>query len=168
MYFEFLGTGGPVSNGEPGSVVVTDLTNYAMPFIRYQIGDIAVPDTQPCPCGINLPLIRDIKGRLSDVILTPDRRYIFADDIAEIFYPMVEIRQFQVIQHRLNAITVMLVKKAGVGGEINQYVKNRIQEAIGENIEVSLQVVDHIPLLSSGKHRICISEISHDGDFGNI
>ena len=168
VFFEFLRNGVPVSNGEPGSVVVTDLSNYAMPFIRYQIGDIAVPDSHPCPCGKSLPLVRDLKGRLSDVIVTPDQKFIFADDIAEIFYPMVQIRQFQVIQTQIKALTVKLVKKKGVGSEINNYIRSSIQKAVGANIEVTLQVVDDIPLLSSGKHRICISEISHDGRFENF
>lgn len=168
VFFEFLGNGIPVCQGEPGSVIVTDLSNYAMPFIRYQLGDIAIPDSQPCPCGNNLPLVRDLKGRLSDVIVTPDQRYIFADDIAEIFYPMAQIRQFQVLQSKRKAITVKLVKREGVGSEIDQHIVSSIQKAVGENIEVTLQVVDDIPVLSSGKHRICISEISHDGKFENF
>lgn len=93
-YFEFLRKGSAVDKGDPGSVIVTDLTNRAMPFIRYQIEDISVPDHHPCPWGISLPLVWDIKGRLSDVIVTSEGEYIFANDIAEIFYPMAEIRQF--------------------------------------------------------------------------
>ena len=168
VYFEFLGQSGPVGYGEPGSVVVTDLTNYAMPFIRYKIGDIAVPDSQFCPCGINFPLVRGIKGRLSDVIVTPNERYIFADDIAEIFYPISEIKQFQVVQTQANALTVKLVKKEGVGGEIDRYIKSQIQDAVGEGMEVSLNIVDHIPILPSGKHRICISDTNLDGKFGSV
>ena len=168
VYFEFVGKGGSVEKGEPGSVVVTDLTNYAMPFIRYQVGDIAVPDSKACPCGRSLPLVRDIKGRLSDVIVTPDRGYIFADDIVEVFYPMSEVKQFQVIQQNLRALTVKIVKNDGVGPEIDDFVKNQIQKAVGSDMEVSLEVVEDIPRLSSGKHRICISQVSQDGNLGNI
>ena len=149
-------------------LVVTDLTNYAMPFIRYQVGDIAVPDSKACPCGRSLPLVRDIKGRLSDVIVTPDRGYIFADDIVEVFYPMSEVKQFQVIQQSLRAITVKIVKNDGVGPEIDDFVQNQIQKAVGSDMKVSLEVVEDIPRLSSGKHRICISQVSQDGTLGNI
>ena len=168
VYFEFLGKNGPVEKGNPGSVIVTDLTNYAMPFLRYQIGDIAVPDSETCPCGRNLPLIRDVKGRLSDVIVTPEQGYIFADDIAEIFYPMTEIKQFQVIQQSLHNLTVKVVKKEGVGPEIDHFVQNQIQEAVGGDMKVGLELVEDIPRLPSGKHRICISQISQDGNLGNI
>ena len=168
IYFEFLKENGSVEKGTPGSVVVTDLTNYAMPFLRYQIGDIAVPDSETCSCGRSLPLVRDIKGRLSDVIVTPNRGYIFADDIAEIFYPMSQVKQFQVIQQNLNTLIIKLVKEHGVGADIDEMVQRRIQDAVGGDLDVQLQIVENIPRLASGKHRICISQISQDGNLGNI
>ncbi|MDR4508705.1 MAG: hypothetical protein MRJ65_10820 [Candidatus Brocadiaceae bacterium] len=164
IYFEFLAKDCPVEGETPGNVIVTDLTNYAMPIIRYQLGDMAVPDSQTCGCGRSLPLVRDLRGRLSDVIVTSGQAYIFADDIAEIFYPMTEIKQFQVVQQSLNVLTVKLVRKNGVGTEIDSYIQSRVQEAVGNDIEVRLQVVDDIPRLPSGKHRICISQIGQYGD----
>ncbi|HZM46141.1 MAG TPA: hypothetical protein VFC14_15000 [Burkholderiales bacterium] len=48
--------------GTVGRVVVTTLQNFAMPLIRYDIGDLAeVGD--PCPCGRGLPVLGRILGR---------------------------------------------------------------------------------------------------------
>lgn len=61
---EVLGDdGAPVAPGEIGRVVVTSLYNYAMPFIRYAIGDVATAGAQSCPCGRSLPVLAQVEGR---------------------------------------------------------------------------------------------------------
>jgi phenylacetate-CoA ligase len=55
--------GSPTPPGQIGSVLVTSLTNYAMPLIRYETGDLAVSVEGPCPCGLTLPSIGRIVGR---------------------------------------------------------------------------------------------------------
>ncbi|MBN1151702.1 MAG: phenylacetate--CoA ligase family protein, partial [Dehalococcoidia bacterium] len=58
-----------------GRVIVTNLHNYAMPFIRYELGDLAAIDPTPCECGRHLPRLVGIVGRMSELIVTPsDRR----------------------------------------------------------------------------------------------
>jgi phenylacetate-CoA ligase len=56
--------GKPCAPGETGRVVVTDLHNFAMPVIRYDIGDYAEVG-EPCPCGRGLPVLRRLVGRAS-------------------------------------------------------------------------------------------------------
>ena len=59
----------PAAPGELGEVVVTDLHNLAMPFIRYATGDLATAaDDSPCGCGRGLPRIASVEGRTSDVL----------------------------------------------------------------------------------------------------
>ena len=48
--------------GEVGRVVVTALHNFAMPLVRYELGDYAEVGA-PCPCGRGLPVIKRIVGR---------------------------------------------------------------------------------------------------------
>ncbi len=55
-----------------GRLLVTDLTNRAMPLIRYQVGDVVVPSDRTCACGRGLPLIEQVVGREADYVLTPD------------------------------------------------------------------------------------------------
>ena len=63
--------------GGPGELVVTDLHNYGMPFIRYKIGDLGVPASNDrCACGRGLPMIADVEGRLLDTIVTPAGRMV--------------------------------------------------------------------------------------------
>ena len=66
LFVEFLDDkGGDVPAGRSGNIVVTDLMNYAMPFIRYQVEDMAVPSTKRCACGRGLPLMEKVTGRYS-------------------------------------------------------------------------------------------------------
>jgi len=71
--------------GEPGSVVVTDLTNRAMPILRYQVGDVAVWSDQVCPCGRGLPLLERIDGREADYVVTARGELISGISLTENF-----------------------------------------------------------------------------------
>ena len=66
--------GRPTANGEEGNVVITDLYNYGMPFVRYLNGDRAVAGFGNCACGRGLPTLRKVAGRQLDLLTTPDGR----------------------------------------------------------------------------------------------
>lgn len=157
LLFEFVGPEGPARPGEPGSVVVTNLHNDAMPLLRYELGDVAVHDDAPCACGRGLPLLSDLKGRLSDLIVTPGGRYLFADDIAEIFYPLSEVRQFQVVQEEAGDLTVKLAVPGGLPEGLERRISDALARAVGADVRFRIETVEEIPRLPSGKHRICIS-----------
>ena len=50
--------GTPAAPGEMGEVVLTGLINYAMPLIRYRVGDTAALPREKCPCGRGMPVNR--------------------------------------------------------------------------------------------------------------
>src|SRR5690606_34765743 len=75
---ELLGDGRPARPGETGEVVITDLNNLCMPFIRYRIGDLAtaVDNDVPSTCGRGLPRIGEIQGRVQSIIQGTDGRFV--------------------------------------------------------------------------------------------
>lgn len=74
---EVLDEGGkPVAIGEPGHVVATALHSYAMPFVRYRTGDLAVRGPETCPCGEPWSTLRAIEGRAAEVLPLPHGRSI--------------------------------------------------------------------------------------------
>jgi phenylacetate-CoA ligase len=97
----------PVRPGEFGRVVVTALYNYAMPFIRYEIGDYAQSSASPCPCGRGLPSIARIGGRTRNMIVMPDGskkrlpRVVFHQAPRFLSY-----RQIQIVQHTVDAFEI--------------------------------------------------------------
>jgi len=70
---EFVKENEDVYPGETGKIIITDLCNYAMPFIRYEIGDLGVPSDENCPCGRKLPIMKSVKGRILDTIIYSGR-----------------------------------------------------------------------------------------------
>ena len=73
LIVEILRDGRAAAPGELGEVVVTDLCSFAMPLIRYRMGDLARAAAGPCRCGLGLPLIAAIEGRRRDAMAGVDR-----------------------------------------------------------------------------------------------
>ena len=68
--------GNPVGEGVEGIMIGTGLDNWAMPLIRYKVGDVAVPALRRCSCGRGYPLVEKIVGRVEDYVVTPEGRYV--------------------------------------------------------------------------------------------
>jgi FkbM family methyltransferase len=73
---EVIKDGKCVKPGEEGSLVVTDLVNYGMPLIRYEIGDVGVISRDSCPCGRGFPLLKAVEEHIAGTIQTPDGKQI--------------------------------------------------------------------------------------------
>lgn len=158
---EFIKEDEHVSPGETGKIIITDLCNYAMPFIRYEIGDLGVPSNEICPCGRKLPLMKSIEGRILDTIITPGGKILTGMSFPSIFadYDIKGIDEFQIIQKRKNKILIKLVKDKNYNeNSLNLYI-DIVKKTVGCEMEIEIQFVEKIDLTSSGKHRPVISEI---------
>jgi len=116
-YVELIKDGQPVTEGDFGDIIVTDLHNYAMPFIRYQIGDLGRPQPGVCPCGRGFPLIAEIVGRSNAIVTTPNGRYIHGAFFSHLFYGLEEVRKFRVHQRSLTEIDVLIKSDNGLSPE---------------------------------------------------
>src|SRR5256714_9638865 len=105
--------GRPTPEGEEGNVVITDLFNYGMPFIRYAIGDRAVAGWGACSCGRGLPLLRKVVGRRLDVLRTPDGRLIPGEFFPHLLKDYPSVKRFQVVQDGPGHVRLCVVLKGG-------------------------------------------------------
>ncbi len=90
--------GTPAAPGEIGQVVLTGFYNYAMPFIRYAIGDVATPGTEACTCGRSLPVIAQVEGRSRYAFLFKDGTRVWPRLWDLDISPFVSCREFQLAQ----------------------------------------------------------------------
>lgn len=90
--------GAPAKPGEPGQVVVTGFYNYAMPFIRYALGDVATAGPALCACGRTLPVIAHIDGRTRHAFVFRDGTRVWPRPFNLDFAPFVSFRAFQMAQ----------------------------------------------------------------------
>jgi len=166
--------GRPVKPGEIGSVVVTDLDNYGMPFVRYFNKDLAVlgPE-QPCSCGRGLSRITRVEGRASDFIITPEGKAIHPTYLMYLFYRdpdhanrLEGIRSYKVIQDKVSELQVLLQLEPGYGDETVQYVHKNFSVRF-PSMYIEVRIVDEIPTTRSGKRRYIESNVATDR-FGKI
>jgi len=154
--------GSPCAPGELGEIVVTDLTNKAMPFIRYRIGDLGAWASSPCPCGRGLPLLEYVEGRAFDLIKTSSGK-----EISGTFWTLLgryvsgRIDALQVRQTRIDMIDLLLVMRDGqpLKSEEEKLLRQKIAET-AEGLEVAIEYVESIPETLSGKRRFIISSIN--------
>jgi len=151
--------GTPAQAGEMGDVVITDLHNYGMPFIRYQIGDMAIASEKNCPCGRGLPMLEDVVGRSLDMIKTPDGRFVPGEFFPHLMKEFSEVKQFQVIQEQLDRLVVKIVRSGSFQQSRLEFLQDEIRKVVGQSIRMDLQFVDEIPLTKTGKFRVTVSNI---------
>jgi phenylacetate-CoA ligase len=138
-------------------IVGTGLLNHAMPLIRYDLGDLAIPADRLCPCGRGLPCMDRILGRVNDLIVTGDQKFVPSVRFYTLFETYQKIRQFQVIQTAPNAVTVRLVRAQELSGSDLDGLRRKLNRFLGERVAIDFEFVDHIQPEPSGKIRNVIS-----------
>lgn len=154
LIVEFLNDGEPVSPGEPGEVVVTNLHGYAMPFIRYSVGDIGVPDATRCPCGRGLPLMHTVVGRTIDHVVLPDGRRISPYQLTCTLERIPGIGRYQVVQLRDDRLLVKLIPNPSYGEQTERQIQADLADLLGGGVAIETQIVDELEKDSSGKFRV--------------
>jgi len=149
-----------LDGSEIGEVVVTDLHNYGMPFVRYVNGDTAVlgPDS-PCACGRGLPRLARVVGRTLDAIRTPDGRIVPGEFFPFVFNDIPGVQGFRVHQRRLDRLDISLVTDAAYDAAAEHRCREQIGRVVGAGITLAIERVAELPLGPSGKVRVTVSEI---------
>lgn len=156
-------TGEPVPLGTEGRILLTNLHNYAMPLIRYDIGDVGAISLQPCPCGRGLPLLSKLSGRADDIILTRSGRTIPGLVLPRRFLAHCGVEQHQLVQDSYEQVIVKLVLDEKYTPEhmdkLKKLVVAQYQPILGEDIAITVQFVDQIVTAPNWKGRVVISNL---------
>ena len=144
---------------EPGDILITQLNNYAMPFIRYRIGDIGRLSDEICPCGNQLPILAELLGRSTATFRTRTDTLIHGGYFTQQFYNVIGVDQFQLIQETLKHCVLKLIINTQWTEATRRYMVQRIQGALGADVIVTVKFVEEIPLPTSGKREFTISKV---------
>ena len=165
LVVELVRAGKQARPGETGEVVVTNLSAYAMPIIRYKLGDLCVATDEQCACGRGLPLIQEIIGRSDDMILLEDGREIQPSLLRRVMREIEGIRQFRVIQETRRTIRVQVVGSGNGSDEAgSRRIAQKIREELGKELEVKVERVNEIPMETSGKLCSVVSNVRRNGN----
>jgi phenylacetate-CoA ligase len=137
-------------------LLVTDLHNYAMPFIRYRIGDCASIDTTACDCGRGLLRISKVEGRVVDLLRSANGRVVPGELIPHIMKDVPEVIEFQAQQTAPEAIVLRLILSDELSPTSRDLMSAELRKAFGDAMQVDIERVSEIPKRPSGKRRIVI------------
>jgi phenylacetate-CoA ligase len=135
-----------------GEIVITDLYNYGMPFIRYRMGDMGIISAESCNCGRTLPLLKCVAGRASDVLIRPDKKKISPVALYLIDNAPVLIGQMQVIQDKIDHLIIRMTPHPPPTEELKQYHQVQIRQLFGPTMQITHEIVAEIPHEKSGKY----------------
>lgn len=159
-YLEFTDDDGrPLPPGEIGKVLITDLENYVFPLIRYENGDQSRALTRECPCGVNLPLMEEVRGRTTDMVRMPDGSVISGAYLTTIFDDFPDaVKAFQIIQQ--TDLSVILKYVPGLPPSELTPLLGQVREELSRRtnnlVPLVLEEVKDIPH-ERGKARFVIS-----------
>lgn len=156
---EVIRDGRPARPGEEGAILVTDLTNYGMPFIRYEIGDVGVAADGSCACGRGFPRLREVIGRITNILTTPDGRYVHGALFGRFISDQPGVRAFQLHQKALDHVVVAIQPDRGFDTRRVEAAVGRLRWHLGPGVRVEWQEVESIPPAPSGKRHVAISDV---------
>jgi phenylacetate-CoA ligase len=154
-YVEILNNNQPVKEGEEGKVIVTNLHNYSMPFIRYEIGDMAVLGPEKCECGNILPSLKKITGRITDHFVKEDGTIIPAEFFIHLIGVVCNrgfVKKFQVIQEDYKRIKLLVILEGNIGESEKEDIEDKIKLVMGKDCKIIWDFVEEIPSTKSGKY----------------
>lgn len=152
--------GNDVGPGESGRVVCSGLVNEGMPLVRYDMGDIVKVAPSPCECGWDTLTWSKIIGRQDDVVWTPSGKAVGRLSPVLKGFP---IREAQFVQEHVDEIRLLIVPGAGFDMSTNARVHHEVRTRLGEEVEVRIELVEHIPRGSGGKLRAVVSRLPSRG-----
>ncbi len=148
---EVVRDGRSVSPGEVGKILITDLSNRAMPFLRYQIGDVGRLITSSCGCGRSTPRVC-VDGRLQDTIVTRQGKLVTSDQVMDFFYHRRDVSEFQIIEKRPGKVDLLVVPTNGQPPSESD-LGHRLRALLEDDVDVTIYNVKTIKPEASGKFR---------------
>jgi len=157
---EAIRDGQPVGPGEMGKAIVTDLCNYNMPFIRYDIGDVIMSGNGKCCCGRNTDTIESIHGRVSDIVTGNGSRRLTPLEVDDIFRYLRGIASYRLVQQAENSYCISIMKEEGYKELDEKALMAKCRSIFGYQNHFEIEIVEEIMPQVSKKFRFVYSDVS--------
>jgi len=162
VYVEILRDDGSACDpGEAGRVVVTGLHNFAMPLLRYELGDMAQAGAA-CSCGRGLPVITRIAGRVRNMARDARGRLFQPAFDPAIERAGVPVRQYQFVQEAPAALRMAYVMDREMTEEERARLCEAVSRQMGYGVSLAVHRADAIPRSPGGKFEGFVSRIADE------
>lgn len=146
----------PAKTGK-GQIVITDLHNFAMPLIRYNIKDIGTLGKKPCSCKRKFPLLKELQGKMNEFFVLKNKEKVLGTQLlSEVVYKLPGIHDFQAVQEDLNNMTIY-IKKAGA--KVTKKQAEEVAKEYFKNININIKFVKELKRTKAGKFFSFISKV---------
>lgn len=154
--------GRPLPPGTEGNIVVTCLTNYAMPLLRYAIGDRGtLTQEHGAPTGHpGTQVLQRVSGRNVDVFRTRDRTLVDGEYFTHLLYFRPWVWKFQVVQKAPAHVVFRVVSANGRPAQTElDDITSKTRRVLGDDCRVDFDFPGDLRPAPSGKYRYTISEV---------
>lgn len=146
-----------------GEIVGTSFDNNLMPFIRYKTQDFGVHQKNPCTCGRNYSILKDVEGRMQEFLVTKDERLISITTMGAAHFDILDtVSETQYYQDKKGEIIFKIVPKNDFTEKNKESIKKAIEEKTGKGCKVEVKIVDGIKRTKSGKHMMLDQKLDLD------
>lgn len=152
--------GNPVPPGVEGEIVVTSLINFAMPLLRYRIGDRG-SFLEPSPYSTTGQVLKSVSGRVVDSFITRDGTIVDGEYFTHLMYFRPWVLKFQVVQETVDEIVFRVVPTDVEAplAELDEII-SKTHLVMGDRVKVTFNFMNDISPADSGKYRYTISKVS--------
>ena len=158
-YIEFENDHRPTASSELGNIIGTNLHNYAVPMLRYETGDLGCWEDESCSCGRALPVMKIIGGRTRDYLTTRSKLIFICHHIVFLLELSNGYEELQFYQPDIDNVIIRLVANKNYNPQDAELLRKEVTQLTGGELQVSVELVDHIPRTRVGKYRFVVSEI---------
>ena len=142
----------PVADGETGELVFTTLHKFALPLIRYRIGDLTIMNSEPCECGRTHPRIMRILGRTDDMLIIRGIN-VFPSQVESVLMDIPEVGDhWEILVDRKGPLDMMTVRveltPAGFSDKIGDLMK--LRKKISKELKGVLNIAAEVDLVEPG------------------
>ena len=158
-YVEALGG---KSTGHRNELIATSLSNWAMPLIRYKLGDLGELKEGACPCGLSFPMMEIGFGRTNDILVTLNGKHIYPSYFIHLLDDFSEIQEYQFRQTRPSQF-VLYIREEQANDLLIKNLKSlevKMKKDFGQGLSLDISVVEKIEKTQAGKHRFIISDLN--------
>ena len=155
-YIEILAMDGdyPAKPGETGRIVVTDMYNKAMAFVRYDTGDLAIAGEMD---GARCLTMKSLQGRTSDVVYAMDGTTVNSVTINNYICDFYDVKKYQLIQKAAGVFELMLV--CSEDSDSVRQIDANMKRLLGSGIQLTYRFVEDIPAGKNGKFKTVVNEM---------
>ena len=132
-----------------------------MSFIRYDTGDLGFVLDKSCPCGRGYRLLKEITGRQQEFLISPEGKQIHGEFFSHIFWQIEGVKEFQVIQERMDKIIVRIKPEENFDKRQLQFIEKTIKKR-SNNWKVKFEISDKLEKTSAGKYKFIINNLGNN------